>query len=151
MTSEDLIPLLQVSENSFETHFAFCLPNQEHLVVLDTVQWPNLSRPFRFWLTLQVVAAFWHVPPIVRSACSSQTQARVWICPIASWTQSFESPLFLEVSLALTSFDCFPAPIIDAALLFGFRRMRFAEPNLLAWTLMPLTAFLSSLSLPATV
>jgi len=77
VTSEDLTPLLQVSENSFGTHFAFCLPNQEHLVVLDTVQWPNLSRPFRFLLTLQVVAASWHVPPIVRSACSSQTQARV--------------------------------------------------------------------------
>ena len=151
MTSEDLIPLLQVSKNSFETHFAFCLPNQEHPVVLDTVQWPNLWRPFRFWLSLQVVAASWHVPPIARSACSSQTQARVWICPIASWTQSFEPPLFLEVSLALTSFDCFPAPIVDATLLFGFRRMRFAEPNLLAWTLKPLTAFLSSLSLPATV
>jgi hypothetical protein len=48
VTSEDLIPLLQVSENSFETPFAFCLPNQEHLVVLDTVLWPTLSRPFRF-------------------------------------------------------------------------------------------------------
>ena len=42
VTSEDLIPRLRVSENSFESLFAFCLPNQEHLEVLESVQWPNL-------------------------------------------------------------------------------------------------------------